>query len=254
MVKEEKAMKAEELKKLIESYSVVGLVDVLKLPSRVLQEIRSKIKDKAIIKVVKKSILLHALEKCSNEKLKELKQFVPSQPALILSNLEWNKLFTEISKVKPNVFAKEGDTAEEDILVKAGPTELSPGPVISEFAKVKIPVGTEGGKIAVKKDTMVAKKGDKISKELAAILRKLKIKPTKVGLNVVGIFDGRYYGIEVLKLIGENYLKMIKDGFANALNLSIAIGYPTKENVAFFLSKAYQQAKHIENKISGGAN
>lgn len=250
MVKEEKLKEVEELKKMLESYPVLGIVDVFKLQSRPLQEIRNRLKDKAVIKVVKKSILLHAIR--NSEGISQLEQLIPLQPAIIFSNVEWSKLYSEISKIKPLVFAKEGDVVDEDIVVKAGPTELSPGPVISAFAKVKIPVGTEGGKIAVKKDTLVAKKGESISKDLAVILQKLKIKPIKVGLNVIAIFDrGKVYGKDVLQLIGDEYLNRIKEGFLKALNISIAIGYPTRENVRYLLGKAYQNAKILESRIGG---
>ena len=51
---------------------------------------------------------------------------------------------------------------------------------------------------------------------------------------------------DILDLVGENYLNKIKQAFNEALNLSVAIGYPTKENVAHLLAKAYRQAKAVE--------
>jgi len=242
----------EELRKLIESYPVIGIVDMFKLQTRPLQEIRKSLEEFATLRVVRKSTLLRALKSSSKENISKLEEFVPHQPAILFSSLDCFKLYNEIRKVRPKIFAKEGDTIEEDVLVKAGPTELVPGPVISEFAKAKIPVGTEGGKIVVKKDVVVAKSGDKISKDLASVLRKLKIKPVSVSLKVVAIFDrGKIYSSDVLSLVGEGYLNLIKECFIKALNVSIAIGYPTKENIGYLLSKAYQEAKLIEDKIGG---
>jgi large subunit ribosomal protein L10 len=253
MVKEEKIKAVEELKKMIESYSVIGIVDMFKIKTAPLQEIKKGIEDFATLKVVRKSILLRALKGSSKENVSKLEDFVPLQPAVLFSNLDCFKLYSEIRKVRPKIFAKDGDVAEEDITVKAGPTELSPGPVISEFAKVRIPVGTEGGKIVIKKDTVVAKKGDKISKDLAAVLHKLKIRPVSVSLKIAAIFDrGKIYGGDVLSLVGEGYLNLIKECFSKALNFSITIEYPTKENIGYLLSKAYQKAKVLENKIIGG--
>jgi|YelNatPaOPRAMG01_1025707.scaffolds.fasta_scaffold01259_13 large subunit ribosomal protein L10 len=253
MVREEKIKAVEELKKMIESYPVIGIVDLFKLKTAPLQEIKKGIESFATLKVVRKSILLHALKSSSKENIKKLEEFIPLQPAVLFSNLDCFKLYGEIKKIRPKVFAKEGDIAEEDIMVKAGPTQLLPGPVISEFAKVKIPIGTEGGKIVIRKDTVVAKKGDKISKDLAAVLRKLQIKPVSVSLKIVAFFDnGKIYSSEVLSLVGEGYLNLIKECFRKALNVSIAIGYPTKENIGYLLSKAYQEAKLLENKIIGG--
>jgi large subunit ribosomal protein L10 len=253
MVKEEKIKAAEELRKMIESYPVIGLVDIFKLKANPLQEIRRRIEEFAILKVVRKSTLLHAIRNSSKENVRKLEEFMPTQPAILFSHLDPFLLYREIKKIRPKIFAKEGDVAEEDILVKAGPTELTPGPVIGEFAKARIPVGTEGGKIVIKKDTVVAKKGDKISKDVANILRKLKIKPIPVTLNIVALFEnGKIYGKDLLSLVGEGYLNLIKEGFNKALNFSIAIGYPTKENIKYLLSKAYQEAKLLESKLIGG--
>ena len=124
------------------------------------------------------------------ENLKPLIADLPSQPALMFTEEDPFKIYLTISNLKSDTYAKDGDIVDTEILVTAGPTSLLPGPVISEFAKVKIPAGVEAGKIAVKKDTVVAKAGDKVSKDLANILRKLNIKPMKVKMNVYGIFDG----------------------------------------------------------------
>jgi|FaiFalDrversion2_1042247.scaffolds.fasta_scaffold09895_2 large subunit ribosomal protein L10 len=252
MRKEEKIKMAEKLAEELNKYSVVGIIDLFKLPTRQVQEIKKKLRDKALIKVFKKSTILYAFKKA--EKFKVLEKYLPSQIAILFSNEEPFKLYLTISKLKSEAFAKEGDKVEEDIVVHAGPTNLSPGPVMSEFGKLKIPVGVEGGKIAIKKDTVVAKKGDVISKDLASILRKLNIKPIKIGLNVVCLFDGNLYLKDVLDMVGENYLNKIKEAFNQALNLSINICYPTKENISYLLFKAFNQAKFIENKLIGGVN
>ncbi|MHA1742869.1 MAG: 50S ribosomal protein L10, partial [Candidatus Heimdallarchaeota archaeon] len=61
MVREEKIKEVEELKKMIESYPVIGLLDIFKLPSRQFQEIRKKLRGKSLIKIVKKSLLKLAI-------------------------------------------------------------------------------------------------------------------------------------------------------------------------------------------------
>ncbi len=250
MVKEEKIKAVEELKNAIEKHSVIGFIDLHKLPSKQLHEIKKQLRGSAIVKVVKKSILMHAIE--GNQKLSAIEKMIPSQPSIIMTDTEPFKLYMSIDRMKSPAFAKEGSIAEEEIFVTAGPTGLMPGPVISEFAKVGLVGGVEEGKIAIKRDKVVAKKGDVISKDLASVLRKLKIQPIKVGINVVGIYaNGVVYGKDVLSLVGENYLNKIKEAFNQALNLSVAISYPTKENVVRLFAKAYQQAKAIENKIGG---
>lgn len=252
MVKEEKLKAVEELKKLIEGYSIIGILDMQKLPSRQLQEIKKKLREKAAIRVTKKSTLVHAIKDAKKEKISDLEKFIPLQPAILFTNSEPFKFYLSVDKLRSPTFAKEGNVVEEDILIKAGPTPLLPGPAISELNKVGLIAGVEGGKIAVKKDKVVAKKGDKLSKELAAVLRKLKIETAKVGLNIVALFDnGTIYKKDVLSLVGDAYLNEIKQAFNEALNLSVAIGYPTKENVGSLFAKANQIAKAIESRIGG---
>lgn len=252
MVKEEKIKAVEDLKNKIEQYPIIGLLDMYKMPSRQMQEIKKQLRDKATIIVTKKMILKFAIENSNRPNIQELEKIIPQQSGLVFTQLEPFKFYSVVSKLKSPTTAKEGDVAPYDILVSAGPTNLMPGPVISEFAKVKIPAGVEEGKIAIKKDTVAARKGDVISKALAGILQKLGIEPMEVGLNVVAIYDnGMIYGKEALSLVGEPFLNKIKGAFNQALNLSIAICYPTKDNIKYLIAKAFNGAKAIENKFGG---
>lgn len=251
MVKEEKVREVEELKKMIENYSVIGLVEMMKMPTKQLDEIRRKLKDVAIIRMSKKTLINLAIKQAKKENISAIESFIPTQPSMVFTNLEPFKFFKLVASLKSKTYAKEGDVIEGDIEVKAGPTNLLPGPVISELQKVGLVVGVEGGKIAIKKDKVVAKKGDRVSKELASVLRKLKIEPVEIKLNIVALYhDKNIYPKDVLCLV-ETYPNELKEAFNQALNLSIAIGYPTKENIKYLLTKAYQQARFIESRIGG---
>ncbi|MFQ6055883.1 MAG: 50S ribosomal protein L10 [Methanosarcinales archaeon] len=251
MVREEKIAEVEELRKMMGNYSVIGLIDMFKLPSRQLQEIRKKIRGKAVILMTKKSLLKIAIKNVEKKNMNELEKVIPQQPAIIFSQLDSFKLFSMIAKLKSPSFVKNGDIAQSDIKVSAGPTSLLPGPVISELSRAGIPAGVEDGKIAIKKDVTVVKKGEKISKELVNALRKLGIEAKEVGLNIVAIYDnGIVYTKDKLNLVNI-YPERIKEAFNQALNLSINICYPTKENIKFLLIKAFNSAKTLEGKIGG---
>ena len=87
---------------------------------------------------------------------------------------------------------------------------------------------------------------------MANILRKVKVKAAEVKMNVVILHqNGEVYTQEILKLVDE-YPEKVKVAYSQALNLSIAIDYPTKENIGYLLAKAYSSAQALE-KI-GGAN
>lgn len=249
MVKEEKIKQVEELKKKFEEYSTICLLDMFKVPAKQLQQIIKELRGKAEFKMVKKSILAHALKGSKKEKISELEKYLPQIPAIILTNLEAFEFYLLADKLKSPAFAKEGDIAEENVEIKAGPTPLLPGPVIGELSKAGIPVGVEEGRIAVKKDIVVIKKGEKFSRILADVLKKLKVQPIKVGLNIIAIYqNGKIYLKESLDLV-KIYPEKLKEAFNQALNLSINICYPTKENIKFLFAKALNAAKALEINV-----
>lgn len=250
MVREEKLKAVEELKKKIEGHEVIGILDMHKLPSKQYQEIQKQIRDSVQIVMTKKSILMHALDGSNKSNIKELEKLMPTQPALIFTKLTPFKFYMTATKMKSPTYAKGGDVTDQEILVTAGPTGLMPGPVISEFSKVGIPAGVEEGKIAIKKDKVVAKRGDAISKDLANVLRKLRIQPIKVGLNIVAVYDsGTIYLKDVLSLAGQVYIDQTLLAHQQAINLSVAIGYPTKENIRLLLAKAYRESQAIGSRV-----
>lgn len=248
MKREEKVELARRIGEELKKYKTLVFFDLYKVTTREFKEIRKKIEERGKVIVLKKSTLFYSLKNAGikDDFLKELdlKQF-----GIILSNEEPFSLFKFISSVCSERYPKEGDIVEKDVWVYAGPTQIKAGPSISEFARLKIPAGVEGGFIAVKKDTQVLKSGDKISKELASLLRKLKIKPINVRLNVISILhENKLYKKDILNLVFE-YPEIIKRAYQNALNLSVNINYPTKENINILISKAYLNAMAIKNLV-----
>lgn len=242
-VRPEKIKSVENLAKLINSYSVVGILNLYKTPASALQKIKTNLREKILIKVAKKSILLFALEKANKRSLKE---FVKDYPALILTNLDPFKISILLKKNKTPTSAKPGDIAIRDIEIKAGPTDLMPGPAISTLTKVKIPAKVEAGKIAVMRDSIVCKAGEKISLDLVSALQLLKIEPMEVILEIVVLEEkGIVYNKEQLVVDEEKVFNDFQIAVQNAFNLSINSSYPTKENISFIIIKAFLNAKQL---------
>lgn len=247
----EKVKAVEEFSELIRNYPVIGIINLYKTPASALQKIKKELRGKAVIKVAKKSILLLALEKAGKT---NLKQFVTDYPGLMLANINPFKLYLFLQKKKTSAIAKPGDIATKDIEVKAGPTDLLPGPAISTLTKVKLAAKVEAGKIAVMRDKVVLKAGEKVSLELASALQLLKMEPMEIGLNVVVIDEnGVVYNRDQLFVDEEKLLNDIQLAIHNAFNLSINAEIPTKETIGFMLVKAQMQAKQLatEAKIEG---
>ena len=243
----QKIEEVNELAKLIQSHSNVGVLDFYKMPSSALQKIKRDLYGKAKIKKAKKSSLLFALEKANKS---DLKEFIGLHPALILTDMDPFKLSVFLQKNKSKVSAKPGDVVKSDLEVKAGPTDLPPGPAISTLTKVGIPAKVEAGKISVMKNKVILKAGANVSHDMAAALNLLKMEPIEIGLALVAMLEKHnIYKKEQLFIDVEKMLNDLSFASSQAFNLSINANYYTKQTIEFMIAKAYQEAKAIEKPL-----
>ena len=245
-VSEVKRKEVELVKTLISKYKTVGILDLMNLPSPQLQDVRKKLDVE--IRVVKKRLLRIALNNVGKgvEKLDE--SFENIIPALILTNNSSFKLAKDLRRGKSFVAAKAGQVAPNDLVVKAGPTSLPPGPIIGELGSAGVRASVEQGKVTVKEDTVIVKAGNVISGKAADVLTKLGIKPMELGLNLVATFEnGDLFKKDVLDLDEKYYLDTLRLAASEALNLSVNAGYVTDENMGLLFRKAEREAKAIEN-------
>ncbi len=242
LTKEQKAKIIEEIENIFKNYSTIGFLDFFKLGTREYRELKKELMKKVNvqIKFFKRNLVLKALEKLN---LKHLENFVPYQVGLIYSNENPFKIYKEIKKLYTYRIARENDIAEEDIIIKPMITNIPAGPSIAEFQKLKIEVGVESGKIAIKKEKLLVKKGEKINAQIASLLQKLGLKPIKVKLNVTSFFSNNIlFSKEILELDEEFYTKEIVKCFNIALSLSEKICFYNRYNIKTFVQKAYRIA------------
>jgi large subunit ribosomal protein L10 len=251
MVKEEKLKQVETLKEELEKSPVIVFIDMHKMPSKQLQEIRKGLRGVARIKMVKKSILKFAIDGVEKEGVKGLEAHIPTQPAIAFTDMEAFKLYSFADGLRFKTYAKEGDVATEDVWVSAGPTNLMAGPAISELQQAGVPASIESGMIKIRKDVCLVKRGEEMVAVKAGVLRKLKIEPMEVTLNIVAIYDnGSIYTKDVLE-ITKTFPGMLVKAFNNALNLSVFISFPTKENIKHLIGKAARAANTIRDLMGG---
>jgi large subunit ribosomal protein L10 len=245
MVSEKKVSEVKLVKEQLRDYPVIGILDMFKLPARQLHKIRNNLRGEAVIRMVKKRLIPRVL-KDSRPDLERLADYIQGEPALILSRTDPFRLARIIAESKSPSAAKPGDIATRDIEVKAGPTPLPPGPVIGELQKIKIPCAVQGDKISVSRDTVIAREGDVITRDVAGVLSKLRIEPMEVGLNLLAAWEqGVIYGKDILFIPREEYLERLKSAAAGAFNLSVNINYITGDNIGFLLSRAHSEARAL---------
>jgi len=247
MVSEKKKQEVVMMKEMIEKYPVVGVIDLFKMPSKQLQSIRKSLEGNALIRMCKKRVILIAIkENKEKENIEKLNGFEPKEPALIFSNITPFKLFKTFKKNKSKGYAKPNDIAPEDIIIPAGPTTLLAGPAIGELQRVKIPALVKEGKIHVREDYVVAKKGQVISNQIANVLKKLDIQPMDIGIDILGLWEnGIVYGKDILDIDENQYIQNIKNAYTYALNMCVNTSYPTKESIKILLQKAFMNGKNL---------
>lgn len=245
-VSEYKKKIVKEYKDLIESYPIVGAVNMSGIPAAQLQNMREQLRGKVVIKMSKRRLLKIALKESGKKDVEKLAPYLEGQPALLFTKDNPFELFKILKKNKSTAPAKAGQIAPKDIIVPAGPTSFAPGPIIGELGGVGIKAGIEGGKIAIKADSLVAKKGDVLSANLASLLTRLGIEPMEVGLDLTAVFeDGTIFEKSVLDIDEEEYLNNLTTAHSWAFNLAMDTGIMTVETTEIMVQNASRDAKAL---------
>lgn len=244
-----KKQEVENLKRLISNSPVIGILDLVGLPSSQFQKMRAKLKNSVIIRVAKKRLIRLALKEAEKDKpgitrLEEaLKDCIP---AMIFTSQDPFRLSKTLSKSKSNAPAKVGQKAPREIIIPAGPTSFSPGPIIGELGQSGIQAGIEAGKVIIKKDCLLLKEGETITERKLGILTRFAIMPMEIGLNLVSLYEnGIIYGKDVLSIDEATYISNIIKAVQEARNLAINVNYPTKETIIILIQKAYFESKSL---------
>lgn len=234
--------------KLMREYPVVGLVNVENLPSRQFQILRKKLRKDVLLVMGKTQFIRMAIDDVKDSKAGfiKLSDSMEGMPALLFTTQNPFKISTLIRASKSKAPAKPGQVAPYDLVIPAGPTPFTPGPIISELGSVGLKTGVENGKVTIREASTIVRTGEVVSKKASEVLAKFGIEPMQVGLDLVAAYeDGIVYGRNVLSIDAEQYLTMLKTAAAEALGLSIEIGYVTKGNIERFIGKAFNTAKNF---------
>jgi len=251
-VSEAKLKKVSELSELIKKSKTILVASIKNLPGSQFQEIVKKLRGKAEVKVPKKNLIFRAIDASSseNKEIEKLKEKIDESVAILFSDLDSFELSLELVKNKRPAKAKPGQLAPEDIEIPEGPTELVPGPAITELGALGIPIQIDKGKIHIKQAKVIAKEGEEISKQAADLMSKLNIKPFSIGFVPICAFDNEEKKLYIdIKIDVEQTLKDLKNAFGKALPFAVEIGYTNDETITFMIGKARRNEKVIESLL-----
>ncbi len=247
-VAEWKKDEVKEIANLIDSYEVIGVVDLLNIPARQLQEMRKSLTGDALIRLSKINLINLALEDCNKNKenLINLSEHLSGQPALIFTNMNPFRLFKILEDNKTNAPAKAGSVAKDDIVVPKGDTGFEPGPFLGELQQIGANAKIDQGKIVVDKDAVVVEAGEVVSQQVASVLTRLEIKPMEVGIDLHAVYeDGAVYTSDVLAIDEEETIAKVQDAFNKAFNISVFANIPTKDTIATIIQTAHSKASNV---------
>jgi len=233
---------------MINKGAVVGIIDVSGVPAQAFQTIRTNLRGKAEIIMLKNSLIKIAIKEAAKDKkgLDQLIDAVDGQCAIVTTSLNPFKLYKQLDATKTKMPAKGGEICPEDIEIKAGETAFKPGPIVGELQKAGLPAAIEQGKVVIKKDKVLVKKGDKIPREVALVLAKLEVFPITVGLDMHAAYDdGMVFKKDVLAVDDKEYMDRLMAAASGALNLAVFVSFPTSVSIKPMLANAHMKALNL---------
>ncbi len=235
----------EDLRRIASDYPVIGVVTITGVPGPAILKMRAKLRGTAELRVAKNTLMRRAIE-AADKKRPGLKQLLPQvvgQAAIIGTNANPFRLYKELASTRMKIPAKGGEIAEDEIAIAAGETDFKPGPIVGELSKVGIPAGIESGKVVIKKDKVLVKKGDVISREIALALGKLNIKPVTVGLMLRCAYEGdTLYPPDALAIDETVIMGNLARAGRSALALALHIGWATPDTIVALIQKGRREA------------
>ncbi len=247
---QKKAQMYQQLQELPNKYKVIALVRMEKVRSSQLLPLRKKFKGEVEIVSIKDKVAQKSLSTLKIPGIEKLASSLVGQCVLMFTNMSPIKLNILLGKNKIMMAARGGDKASIDVVIKAGNTGITPGPILTDFKEAGVSTKIDQGTVWITKDSVAAKKGDTISAKLATLLSKLDVKAVEAGIVLNSALEDKViYNQEELTVDVEQYRTAFAQAHQEALALSIEIGYVTKENVNIILAKAAQQARSLAIEV-----
>ena len=235
-----------ETVELINQYEIIAAADLNKVSSAMLQDMRKQLRGRHQFKVVKNTLMRISMEEAGKEGTHEFIDTVSGPNVFLFTNGNPFKIAMELNANKVKVFAKTGDVAMNDIVVSAGNTGLSPGPLIGKFGALGVRTRIESGNIWVAQDATVCKRGEVISEDLADLLQRMGVRASEMGLSIKAVYEkGSVILGEDLILDMDAYRAQLEQAISGVYKVAVEAAYVTPETLPTIIAKAVQQARAV---------
>ena len=241
LTKTQKISFVEENKKLLESYKVIGIVQLKGIPDRLLQSTKNKLKTNTRFIMGRKTLLHKILD--GNESTKKLAAHLTDTSAIIVSNEDPFELYGRFKAGGIRLAAKPGQISPEDVHIFAGETGVAPGQTVTELKSAGIDVQIQKGKVVIAMDKVLVKKGDTINTSVAKALHTLDILPFKAVIEPYALIsDSILFDRKALGINADSTTNNIILCFRNALALSMEANIISAYTITALIERAYTSA------------
>jgi large subunit ribosomal protein L10 len=242
-----------ELIDLLQQYKTIGITKVENITAKTIQRLRTDMRQDAILKLAKNTLMLLALKEIAKKDkgINKLEKYIDGSCAFILTNGNPFKVANFLEKKKIPTPAKEGQIAPKEIVITARDTGFAPGPVIGELQSVGLKTRIDGGTIKIIEDSVVCQSGDKVSRTLANVLGRLGIEPFDAGLSVDAIYSGGSLLVHDELIVDfDGIMSDLVKAHQNAYSLSLEAAIPTKDNLSDLIGRARRSALRLAVETS----
>jgi len=240
------AWKIKEVDELVEKIGksrVVAVIGVREIPARDIQRMRAELRSTSEIRMVRNNIARRALDMCDSD-ITPLSDYIEDQSALIFTDANPFVLKKLLDAEKRPMAIRAGARSPRDIVVEAGETSFSPGPMVGKLQSAGVPAAIKGGKVVINQTTVLAKEGEVVSPKLAEVLQLMEIYPKEVGLELRAAYEGGLiFRAEDLSINVDAILADLSQASARAFSLAVEIAYTTPQTIEPILQIAQSKAR-----------
>ena len=232
----------EKVRALFRSYKKVLIANVDNVTSTQMHQVRSALRNKAIILMGKNTMVKKALKEviAENSKLEAIVPYIYGNIGLVFTDGDLREVRDILTSNRVSSNAKVGLVAQQDIYIPAGNTGIDPNKT-SFFQALGISTKVVKGAIEIMSDVLIVKTGKKVGPSEAALMNMLNLSPFTFGLTVIDIYDnGSTYSPKMLDITEAVLEGLVKNAVNQVAAISLAVGIPTAASVPHLMINAYK--------------
>lgn len=239
-----------DIKRLLTTYRTLIILDNTKMPTKLYLYMKKRYADIMYIKSFKNKLLLRALKELDMPNVEEFSKYLNSPTVAIFTNFNPFEAKLLLDRVAVPHKIKPGDRIEYEIVVPPMRTELKPGPIMSLFGKLKIPIQVRDGVIWIMREATIAKPGDIATPELVSLFDKLGIEPKFLKPKILVAYErGLVIPGENLVVDIDSVKNEVLEAVKKAFGLATELVVPEPGIIRVAIMKAYTRSCTIAAEL-----